>query len=33
MNEKRNKLMEVNIWDLAMVAIGGFSKLMRLLSR
>ena len=33
MNRKGHKLMEVDMWDQAMVAIGGFGKLMRLLSR
>ena len=29
-NGKRDKLMEVNMWDQATVAFGGFSKWMRL---
>ena len=33
MNGKRDMLMEVNMWDQAMVAIGAFGKLTRLLSR
>ena len=33
MNGKRDKLMDVNMWDQAMVAISGFGKLMRLPSR
>ena len=33
MNGKRDKLMEVDMWHQAMVALGGFGKLMRLLSR
>ena len=33
MNGKRDKLMELDMWDQAMVAIGGFGKFMRLPSR
>ena len=33
MNGKRDNLMEVDMWDQAMVATGGFGKLMRLPSR
>ena len=33
MNEKRDKLMEVDMFDQATAAIGGFRKLMRLPSR
>ena len=32
-NGKRDKLMAVDMWDQAMMAIGGFAILMRLLSR
>ena len=33
MNAKRDKLIQVDMWDQAMVAIGRFGKLMRLPSR
>ena len=33
MNGKGDKLMEVDMWDQAMVATGGLDKLMRLPSR
>ena len=32
-NRQRDKLMEVDMWDQSMVAIGRFGKLMRALSR
>ena len=33
MNGKRDKLMEVDMWDQVMVAISGFGKLMSVPSR